>query len=187
MIDRGSKLEVCETKGVLHAATLCGWDCRFSPWDSSLLPLRGVWSGPFSPWSDVHYSVLAASSVLCCVSLQILILRVQTCTPRGGRGDSTTEQREGAPLRVPPLFWKLGKTRVDWWTRERNAWVVDHPPNFWRAVQQDRLEFKSVRRSLYVCVVHLMWNTRRMYSIGKNVDWSYSKQLEACSCTFSSN
>lgn len=104
-------------------------------------------------------------------------------------GGSLQQSREGGhPAESSPAFLKTGEDEgglVD--KRGRNAWVVDHPPNFWTAVQQDRLEFKSVWRSLYVCVVHLMSNTRRMYSIGKNVDWSYSTQLEALSCTFSFN
>lgn len=65
--DRGHKLKKFVRQKTAYMQPCFLDETWFSPWDSSLLPLQGVWSGPFSPWSDVHYSVLAASSLLCCI------------------------------------------------------------------------------------------------------------------------
>ena len=174
MIDWGHKLGgACETKGVLHRSRAL----TVSPWDSSLLPEGRVWSGPSSPRSDVRHSVMAASSLPCCVSLQILILKVQTGGPRGGTADSTTERREresererqsesegeGAPLRVLLHFWKKKKKKKkkNWgrrgWKRrerrERNVWVDDHTPIFLTAVQQAAWVHECVNMSASVLFI----------------------------------
>lgn len=92
---RSKTWRVCETKGILLTVML---------WGSSLLREGYVSSGPSLPWSDVCRSVMASSSLLSSISLQILIQKVQTSSPRGGRLIPQQRRKRGCPAEVSPCF-----------------------------------------------------------------------------------
>lgn len=126
---RSQTCQVCETKGVLHATKLRGWDWMFHFEVHSLLPKGCVWSGWSSPWSDVWCSVMTASFLLC--SVQILILKVQTNKQSlRGIADSIAGKKPRTPCFDFPCFsekwrrwgWNGGLEREEC----LNSWSSSH-------------------------------------------------------------
>lgn len=110
-----------ETRGVSHTATLLRWDSGSSPRDLSPRAQRACLIWPHSrTGSDVHHSVFGSVFfLLCAVSLQILIWRVQTRPPWGwwgglqGRVVEGESRRGGHHAESSPAFSaKLRNTRV---------------------------------------------------------------------------
>lgn len=89
-------------------------------------------------------------------------------------------EREGLPLRVPLLFWKLRRTRLERRTREREecltSWSSSHLLNSCAA--QRASVHKCVNKPMHVSLISCQ--TQGQYIvIEENVGWSHSTQVES--------
>lgn len=165
-----------------------GMRLAVSVWGSSLLPIEVCLIWPLPTWSDVHCSVIAAS-VMPVYRYKFWFWKFKQAVPEEDGCFYNRAEREIAALRLNFL-----KTREDEGERgglgrqrARNVWVVDHPPIFSTAVQQDGPEFTSLK-----CMsvsFHLMSNTWGIYRSWEECGVISQHNFEnwADSCIFSFN
>lgn len=115
----------------------------------SIITPRGEVFDLAPPCLGLMCATLLWPHLLCfaAASLQILILKVQTSSPRRRTADSTAEQRESALLRLPLLLWKLGKMREEGGKKGMlGSWSSSHLLNSCAA------RWAKVQRHLNICM-----------------------------------
>lgn len=152
---------------------LCGWDWGFRS-EVHHYSLKSVFDlAP--PRLGVMCEALFWLHLLCFAAYRYRFWKFKQAVPEdsGWFYNRAERERDGAPLRLPLLFWKLGKARVG--TRERegreeclSSWSSSHVLNSCAAGQPwvQKCVNKCTSVSFILCQTHGGYTV-----VGNNVDW----------------